>query len=148
MNIVNVKYSICVANILKNGRNTYVSATFFCYFLKFLAYLPLEPPLLPRVEPLLPRELPLPVVVPDVVVEVERWGVVVVVVERWGAVDVLIERWGTADVLLERVVPLLPRCEPLKVGVRVTPVAGAFTFLLVLVLVLTFVVVPPEREVP
>lgn len=147
MNIVNVKYSICVANILKNGRNTYVSATFFCYFLKFLAYLPLEPPLLPRVEPLLPRELPLPVVVPDVVAEVERWGVVVVT-ERWGTADVLLGRWGAADVLLERVVLLLPRCEPLKVGVRVTPVAGVFTFLLVLVLVLTFVVVPPEREVP
>lgn len=147
MNIVNVKYSICVANILKNGRNTYVSATFFSYFLKFLAYLPLEPPLLPRVEPLLPRELPLPVVVPDVVVEVERWGVVVVT-ERWGTADVLLGRWGAADVLLERVVLLLPRCEPLKVGVRVTPVAGVFTFLLVLVLVLTFVVVPPEREVP
>ena len=125
----------------------HVSATFFSYFLKFLAYLPLEPPLLPRVEPLLPRELPLPVVVPDVVVEVERWGVVVVT-ERWGTADVLLGRWGAADVLLERVVLLLPRCEPLKVGVRVTPVAGAFTFLLVLVLVLTLVVVPPEREVP
>ena len=125
----------------------HVSATFFSYFLKFLAYLPLEPPLLPRVEPLLPRELPLPVVVPDVVVEVERWGVVVVT-ERWGTADVLLGRWGAADVLLERVVLLLPRCEPLKVGVRVTPVAGVFTFLLVLVLVLTFVVVPPEREVP
>jgi hypothetical protein len=147
MNIVNVKYSISVANILKNGRNMHVSATFFSYFLKFLAYLPLEPPLLPRVEPLLPRELPLPVVVPDVVVEVERWGVVVVT-ERWGTADVLLGRWGAADVLLERVVLLLPRCEPLKVGVRVTPVAGVFTFLLVLVLVLTFVVVPPEREVP
>ena len=125
----------------------HVSAIFFSYFLKFLAYLPLEPPLLPRVEPLLPRELPLPVVVPDVVVEVERWGVVVVT-ERWGTADVLLGRWGAADVLLERVVLLLPRCEPLKVGVRVTPVAGVFTFLLVLVLVLTFVVVPPEREVP
>lgn len=125
----------------------HVSATFFSYFLKFLAYLPLEPPLLPRVEPLLPRELPLPVVVPDVVVEAERWGVVVVT-ERWGTADVLLGRWGAADVLLERVVLLLPRCEPLKVGVRVTPVAGVFTFLLVLVLVLTFVVVPPEREVP
>lgn len=147
MNIVNVKYSICVANILKNGRNMHVSATFFSYFLKFLAYLPLEPPLLPRVEPLLPRELPLPVAVPDVVVEVERWGVVVVT-ERWGTADVLLGRWGAADVLLERVVLLLPRCEPLKVGVRVTPVAGVFTFLLVLVLELTFVVVPPEREVP
>ena len=147
MNIINVKYNICVANILKNGRNMHVSATFFSYFLKFLAYLPLEPPLLPRVEPLLPRELPLPVVVPDVVVEVERWGVVVVT-ERWGTADVLLGRWGAADVLLERVVLLLPRCEPLKVGVRVTPVAGVFTFLLVLVLVLTLVVVPPEREVP
>ncbi len=125
----------------------HVSATFFSYFLKFLAYLPLEPPLLPRVEPLLPRELPLPVAVPDVVVEVERWGVVVVT-ERWGTADVLLGRWGAADVLLERVVLLLPRCEPLKVGVRVTPVAGVFTFLLVLVLELTFVVVPPEREVP
>lgn len=146
MNIVDVNYSICVANILKNGRNMHVSATFFSYFLNFLAYLPLEPPLLPRVEPLLPRELPPPVVVPDVVVEVERWGVVVVVVERWGAVDVLVERCGTAEVLLERVVLLLPRCDPLKVGVRVTPVAGVLTFWLVLVL--TFVVVPPEREVP
>lgn len=124
----------------------HVSATFFSYFLNFLAYLPLEPPLLPRVEPLLPRELPPPVVVPDVVVEVERWGVVVVVVERWGTADVLLGRWGAAVVLLERVVLLLPRCDPLKVGVRVTPVAGVLTFWLVLVL--TFVVVPPEREVP
>ena len=43
-------------------------------------------PLLPRVEPL--------DVAPEVVDDVERWGVVVVVAERW----VVVVRWGTADV--------------------------------------------------
>lgn len=104
-------------------------------------------------DPLLPRVEPLPEVLPEVVVEVERCGVVVVVAERCGVVDL----WGTAEVgCVERVVPLLPRCDPSKVWGREGVVVGALTFLLalgllvlgLLTVVLVFTVVLPEREVP